>query len=86
MNTRYMLNKMVKGSNCEEVLPLGSHVFMDFRNISEQSLQRLNIENERRTLKLSQVHKVKYDSAWKKYPVPVNGKEAKKSEHSRSKI
>lgn len=60
----------MKGGDWDEVLPAGSHMFRDFRNISEQSLSRVNVENERRNFKLGQVHRIKYDSAWKKYPVP----------------
>lgn len=80
-----MIHKTMKGGDYEEVLSNGSHMFRDFRNISEQSLSRLNVENQRRNFKLGLVHKVKYDSAWKKYPVPSKSKEKKKSEHSHGK-
>ncbi len=86
MNTRYMINKTMKSGDYDEVLPTGSHVFREFRNISEQSLSRLNIENQRRNFKLGLVHKVKYDSSWKKYPILSKSKEKNKSEHSHGKF
>ncbi len=41
----YMNNKVVNKNDIDDCLPTSGQAFREFRNISEQTLNRLNIEN-----------------------------------------